>query len=283
MTAHGLSPTSDVVVQTPFGEFRPGALALSVWWLATTRLLPRSVRKWFRKRLARNFPGPFDVETEGIRMRAWPVENRCDRVVVGRGELPESPERRLIEPLLKTGMSFVDVGANVGVYTLFVSARTGGSASVLALEPHPRTFAKLKCNCALGGYDNVRALNLAAGPQRNVATLFSDGGGNIGGASLLVEAAGDAKSVDVQIAPLAEILLDNGVTHIDLLKADIEGFEDRALKPLFEDQDLEHLWPKAVLLETVHEALWQDDLMALLKRYGYEVDGRTDENVLLRR
>lgn len=216
-------------------------------------------------------------------MRAWPVENRCDRVVVGRGELPEGLERQLIEPLLKSGMSFVDVGANVGVYTLFVSDRTGGSASVLALEPHPRTFAKLKCNCTLGGYGNVIALNLGAGPKRDVATLFSDGGGNIGGASLLVEATGNAKSVDVQIAPLAEILLDNGVTQIDLLKADIEGFEDRALKPLLDDQDLEHLWPRAVLLETVHEALWQDDLMALLKRRGYEIAGRTDENVLLRR
>ncbi len=240
------------------------------------------MRKWFRKRLARRFPGPFDIETEGIRLRAWPAENRCDRVVTGKGELPERPERQLIEPLLKPGMTFVDVGANVGIYSLFVSMKTAGRANVLALEPHPRTFAKLKCNCVLGGFGNVRAVNLAAGPKQDQAALYNDGGGNIGGASLLAEAAGDARSVAVQIAPLAEILQDNGIKHIDLLKADIEGFEDRALKPLFDDEKLKHVWPDAILLETVHEALWNSNLIAVLTDRGYKIDGRTEENVLLK-
>lgn len=267
----------------PFGALRPGFAASAAWLLATTKRLPRSTRKWFRKRLAKRFPGPFDVEAEGVRLRAWPAENRCDRVAVGRGVLPEAPERRLIDPLLEAGMTFVDVGANVGVYSLYVSARTGGSARVLALEPHPRTFAKLARNVALNGFDRVLALNLAAGPEAGEAQLFSDGGGNIGGASMLEDKGAARLSVAIATRPLPDILRDNAVDRIDLLKADVEGYEDRALMPLLDGPALEPRWPRAVLIEIVNRSLWQVDVIAALEGRGYRVTGQTEENLLLAR
>ncbi len=216
-------------------------------------------------------------------MRAWPSENRCDRIATGQGHLPEAPERALIEPLLSSGMAFVDVGANVGVYSLFVSARTNGSARVLALEPHPRTYAKLTCNCRLNGWKNILAVNLAAGAQQGEALLYSDSGGNIGGSSLVAAAAGTEVSQTIATKPLPDILHDAGFDGIDLLKADVEGFEDRALIPLFTDKALQPLWPAAILIETVHQALWQHDLLAILQQHGYSVAARTEENLLLTR
>ncbi|MEZ5811361.1 MAG: FkbM family methyltransferase [Rhizobiaceae bacterium] len=267
----------------PFGALRPGFPARAAWLLATTKRLPRPARKWFRKRLAVRFPGPFDVEAEGVRLRAWPAENRCDRVAVGRGVLPEAPERRLVDPLLRPDMTFVDIGANVGVYSLHVSARTGGGARVLALEPHPRTFAKLARNVALNGFDRILALNLAAGPEAGEALLFSDGGGNIGGASMLEGKGAARQSVAVATCPLPDILRDNSINRIDLLKADVEGYEDRALMPLLDDPTLEPLWPGAVLIETVNRSLWRTDVVAALEGRGYHVAGRTEENLLLTR
>jgi len=269
--------------ETPFGSFPAHVIARIAWRLATTKHLSPQLRRRFRKRLAHGFPGPFDVTVEGIRLRAWPAENRCDRVVLGRGELPESPERRLIEPLVKPGMTFIDVGANVGVYSLFVSVKTGGTARILSLEPHPRTYRKLVVNRRLNGFDNIRPVNMAAGEDTATMELFSDGGGNIGGASLLREASGDANAVEITARPMPEILRDNTVGEIDLLKADVEGFEDRAVLPLFEDAASRRLWPSAMLIETVHRKLWRRDLVEILQGHGYRVAGETTENLLLRR
>lgn len=266
-----------------FGRFMPGIQAKTAWWLATTKMLSRPARKWFRKRLARRFPGPFDIVVEGTKLRAWPKENRCDRVAVGRGVLPEAAERRLIAPLLKPDMRFVDIGANIGVYSLFVASQTGDNAKILSLEPHPRTFAKLVCNRRLNGFGSIRPVNLAAAPSETEMMLFSDGGGNIGGASLLAEAAGGATSVAVKAKPLPEILDEYGFDRIDLLKADVEGFEDDALWPLFAESILEPLWPTALLIETVHRPLWRNDLIAELRAKGYSVVGQTAENMLLQR
>lgn len=204
-------------------------------------------------------------------------------MALGRGELPESPERRLIEPLVKPGMTFIDIGANVGVYSLFVSVKTGGTARILSLEPHPRTYRKLVVNRRLNGFDNIRPVNMAAGEDTATVKLFSDGGGNIGGASLLREASGDANAVEITARPLPEILRDNTVGEIDLLKADVEGFEDRAVLPLFEDAASRRLWPSAMLIETVHRKLWRRDLVEILQGHGYRVAGETTENLLLRR
>ena len=270
-------------MQAPFGFFPMGSFARLAWWLATTKHLSRRSRKWFRKRLARRFSGPFDVVAEGVIIRAWPAENRCDRIAAGQGCLPETAERKLIEPFLKADMFFVDVGANVGIYSLFVSARTNGTAHVLALEPHPRTFAKLTCNCALNGWHNIQSVNLAAGPEDGEAVLFSDGGGNIGGASLVAEASGTATSQKITTKSLPDILTMNGFKQIDLLKADVEGFEDRALLPLFADAANMSMWPSAILVETVHQALWRGDLLGTLRDCGYAVAGQTSENLLLTR
>ena len=204
-------------------------------------------------------------------------------MVLGRGELPESPERRLIEPLVKPGMTFIDIGANVGVYSLFVSVKTGGTARILSLEPHPRTYRKLVVNRRLNGFDNIRPVNMAAGEDTATMELFSDGGGNIGGASLLREASGDANAVEITARPLPEILRDNTVGDIDLLKVDVEGFEDRAVLPLFEDAASRRLWPSAMLIETVHRKLWRRDMVEILQGHGYRVAGETTENLLLRR
>ncbi len=266
-----------------FGTYLPSIPARVSWMLATGRPLSRGIRKWFRKRLARNFPGPFDVVAEDIRLRAWPTENRCDRVAVGREELPERLERELIRPLLKPGMTFVDIGANVGVYSLFISHQTGGRADIFAFEPHPRTYLKLKTNCMLNDFIQVRMFNFGIGARQTDAELFSDGGGNIGGSSLLAEAAGATTSVTVSVRPLFDVLQEKNVTHIDLLKIDIEGFEDRALVPLLRSTTGKNLWPKAILLETVHQQLWQEDLLSILGEAGYQTIGRTDENLLLQR
>lgn len=270
-------------LRAEFGSLKPGPIARFAWWLATLRRASSRQRRFFRKRLAVRFPGPFDIEVEGIRIRAWPAENHSDRTMVGRLELPERRERSMIAPLLQPKMVFVDIGANIGLYSLLISAKTGAKAHIIALEPHPDTFAKLCFNRDVNGFANIAAYNLAAGSQSGREILYFDGGGNIGGASMLAEATQPRASIEIESRPLPDILREAGVDHVDLLKIDIEGFEDRALTPLFASAENRRLWPEAILLETVHRHLWQTDLLEMLERLGYSISGRTPENVLLKR
>ena len=268
-------------IATAYGQRVPSRFARLVWALTVSNDIPQLRRKAIRKHFARRCAGPFDVTAGGIAFRAYPAENRDDRMLVGLGELPEPAEHALIAPFLKPGMVFVDIGANVGTYALHVATRAGPDTRVLAFEPHPRTFAKLAYNLDANGVKNVVAKNLAIAAEVGTMDLYSDGGGNIGHASLLREGAGAVRSTQaVPVAPLATILAEEGVDGVDLLKIDVEGFEDRALLPLFE-QAPERLWPKAILIETVLSMLWQRDCLAVLADKGYHRAGATAENVLL--
>ncbi len=276
------APKIELDNESPFGSRKPGFGARVSWKLAAASWLPKNLRQYVRKTYGYRAPGPFDIQVDGLNFRAYPAENYCDRIMLGRSALPEPAERVLVRNLVTSGMVFVDVGANVGTYSLDVARLAGPDATILAFEPHPRTFAKLSFNCAANNAARIRLFNKGIGPQESTMELWSDGGGNIGHASLLPEGAGKAVAHEtVDIVVLSTVLATERVDQIDLLKIDIEGFEDQALLPVF-DRAPKRLWPRAILLETVHRHLWQTDCLERLVELGYDVAEETAENVLLK-
>ena len=274
-------PPAPLDTTTEFGRLQAGWYVRMLWRLTVMSAFPTRWRKRLRKVLARRWPGPFDVTVEGVNMRVYPAENRDDRVLLGLGRLPEADEHALIRPFVGPGKMFVDIGANIGTYSLWVARTAAPGTRVVAFEPHPRTFGKLAFNLQANGAGNVVARNLAIAAEAGSMNLFSDGGGNIGHASLLREGAGAVRSIEtVGVAPLGQALADLGIARIELLKIDVEGFEDRALMPLF-DHAPETLWPKAILIETVLSHHWERDCLAELAAKGYHRQAATSENVLM--
>ena len=234
-----------------------------------------------RKKFARKQPGPYDVKFAGINWRLYPEENYCDRVIFARKALPEMEEHNALLPYIKPNMTFVDIGANVGSYSLFVAHNSTNTARIIALEPHPDTFQKLHYNLQANRVENATPLQLASGPKPTMLPLWSDGGSNIGHTSILKEGTSNAKLfVDVNVLPLKDILTKQDISTIDLLKIDIEGFEDQVLMPFFETSD-KHLWPRLILIETAHQSLWKTDLIGWMKSAGYKIIFKTQENLLL--
>ncbi|MEM7695074.1 MAG: FkbM family methyltransferase [Pseudomonadota bacterium] len=245
---------------------------------APPRLIRRAplIREPLRRFMKRHAPrGPLTRTVEGLTFELAPRDNKVDFDIWYKGRLEEGVERRFLAKAQPEGGVFVDIGANIGLYTLAL-LRDRPDARAIAIEPLARLRARLFKNLAANGLSaTIRAE--AVGPAGE-ADLFESL--NAGASSLL--SAGQQGGVQrVTVRPLAEILADEGV-RAHAIKIDVEGFEDEALMPFFDTVPREN-WPVAVVMETLHRAAWRRDCLLELLEQGYQIKEQTAENVCLRR
>ena len=130
------------------------------------------------------------------------------------------------------------------------------------------------------GYPQVRLVAAAAGPADGELLIETDGD-NLGASHIVSEKA-SAKAIKVPSLRLRRILEEAGVTQVNALKIDIEGFEDRVLTGFFAEAP-QALWPRAVVIEHLSKDEWLDDCIADMRTRGYIETGRTRSNTLLAR
>ncbi|HEU4557637.1 MAG TPA: FkbM family methyltransferase [Longimicrobium sp.] len=182
-------------------------------------------------------------------------------------------EMALLDALLRPGGTLVDVGANWGWFTLLGAARVGAAGRVVALEPDPRLFAQLEANLAANALAQVDALPLAAAGRDATLTLegYDPHAGNWG-VSSLVAGQGGGHRFEVAGRRVDGVLDEQGIGTVDLLKMDIEGAEDQALRGM--EAGLAGGRYRRLLVE-LHPGLHPrggallDDVAALLRKAGY--------------
>lgn len=291
-----LEPQSPV---KPYGALAPGAFDSVV--IAATSGLPDNwlgmrlaigLRKLVMSRLEKN--GGLDVERWGLKLRLHPRDNGCEKGLLFTPQLYEAPERAALAARIDRVRAegrpfvFVDIGANVGLFSLFVAA-TARAASILAIEPEPGNFARLAFNIAANPGLPITPLALALGETEGTARILlnaRDRGGTrmaAAGTQACGTLAGETRAggVEVTCRPLLAVVSDAGLTGIDALKIDVEGAEDKVLVPFFRDAPAA-LWPGLIVIED-SSAEWASDLFALLASKGYQVSSRSRQNVMLRR
>jgi FkbM family methyltransferase len=184
----------------------------------------------------------------------------------------EPQETALLQSLLRPGMTFVDVGANWGYFTLLAAGLVGRGGRVVSLEPDPRLFALLRANLARNGLDFVAARQVAAADRPGTLHLegFDEEAGNWGLSRLTDRPA--AATFAVAACPVDALLDELAIDRIDLLKMDIEGAEDLALQGM--QEGLKRQRYQRILLE-VHPTLLAEkgrsveDVFARLTGAGY--------------
>ena len=266
--------------QLPFGTFSPNTQQAKAIALAR-RFDPGPLSKFAasiaKRMIYPTLHGPLDVVTWGIRMRLDPRKNITEKRLLLSPSRFELEERLALQAFLKVGDVFVDVGANVGAYTLWAANLIGPDGRVVALEPQPAVLARLRTNIALNPDFNVQVFPCGAGP-RDGHILLSVGSSNEGGASMATTHGG-SESVKVSVRPLLDIVEEAELTRIDAMKVDIEGFEDKALLPFFESA-APKMWPRMLILER-SEKDWSEDLLEALARAGYISQFATKRNYVL--
>jgi FkbM family methyltransferase len=273
---------------SPYGSRAPGWLDQAA--IALTRSMPNN---WLGLRLAILFRriitsrlgrGALDTDLWGMRLRLYALGNGCEKNalftpqmfdVMERGVLADAIARRSGEPF-----TFVDIGANVGLYSLFVASRAK-AARILAIEPQPGILDRLRFNLAVNPHIAVTVLPIALADRDGTVELVLDPSDS-GGTHLESQARPAARQnvVNVPCRTLAAVIGEAGLTRVDALKIDVEGAEDLVLVPFFRDAP-ESLWPDLILIEDTRD-LWQTDVFALLERHGYNVTARSRQNVALR-
>jgi FkbM family methyltransferase len=125
---------------------------------------------------------------------------------------------------LRPGDTFVDVGANIGYYTLVGATIVGDSGRAVAIEASPSICARLARNVSANRADNVRIVNAAALGHRATMKLYRGNSANCGQTTLIEPGQGELEC-EVQAAPLHELLTDAELQSARLIKIDTEGAE----------------------------------------------------------
>ena len=272
-----------------FGDFQPGPL--KAW--ARNRALRLRKRDWCGRQLSslylRLAGGKlrgecYDVDVfESQRARLHPSDNICEKRVYCTPQFWDALEREKLASVIAAHtdgeFSFVDIGANAGLYTLFAlsAAKASGVAlKYVAVEPEPTMRARLEYNLHASRAAGGIVLPWAVTPKREQVALYPNQK-NRGETSL----NGQGESISVEGRPLTDVFGAADFSRVDAMKIDIEGAEHPALSQMFEDAP-ETLWPRLLLLEVRHDGE-KDSTLELCLDSGYEIVLATKMNAVLRR
>lgn len=269
---------------TPFGTFAPhGAIARIIGWTrcASDSFLGRKLAYALRRiGLGRLNGKPVDIEALGAQMRLYPEGNVCEKRVLFTPQYFDAREREMLAARIRDGFCFIDIGANIGAYSLFVAAKAGPRARILAIEPQPEIFARLTYNIAQNPFGTVKAIACALADKPGELTLFLDPG-NKGESSVRILRSSAATAVRVPATTLFALMQSEGYDRLDAIKLDVEGAEDLILEPFLNDAP-EALWPGFVIIED-SRGRWQSDLPKLLESKGYRLLAQTRLNLVYER
>jgi FkbM family methyltransferase len=123
---------------------------------------------------------------------------------------------------------FIDVGANIGVFTIAFSRFFDRT---IAIEANPNTFAILQANILLRELSRVKPLCVAASNASKASTIFVSADGSLGGATMNPHQHKLPKLINIECRPLDDIVDECGSgVHVGMVKIDVEGHELNVLE-----------------------------------------------------
>jgi FkbM family methyltransferase len=196
-----------------------------------------------------------------------------------------------VRSALKEGDTFVDVGANIGYYSLVASRIVCSSGKVFAVEASPSNYERMRQNLSLNGATNIRPINAAASDSRGELTLFLGPPDNRGHSTTVMSLAdreGLQPEATVPADTLEELVGKQDLRNARLIKIDVEGAERAVLAPLF--TSLEKFSPETewlLELAPVYSASGQGDVDEIFDAftspgyYAYSIPNKYEHQFFL--
>ncbi|MEE9387698.1 MAG: FkbM family methyltransferase [Paracoccaceae bacterium] len=235
--------------------------------IARNSLLSRgNMRKILTRLIIRLGGGkPLDIEFRGCKFRISGRGNLVEYGLLLRDDYNQPDLDFLLEGL-KQGDTFVDIGCNIGLYTLPLARRVGPKGKTICIDANPNMTARLKWNAQASGLKGI--------------SVYTTGVSDISGRANLKMRKNDLAIVRLEesadghfpVRTLQSIIEQENLTKIHALKIDVEGHEDKILVPFFETSAAEIL-PKRIVIESV-----QAGCQRVFKQNGYILVGHSKNN-----
>jgi len=181
----------------------------------------------------------------------------------------------LITSVLREGDCFIDIGANVGQFSLAAAACVGASGRVIAIEPNPSICTELLVNRRLNGFENKIEVIAAALAEDSKCLRFQMPPSNNRGMSRECDPAnkGSEETFIVPALSLANLLQSIGVGKVKFVKIDVEGAELRVLQGMFQNE--RRFYPENIVFEFLPEhfnyGTSPAQLVECLEQNGYKI------------
>ncbi len=161
----------------------------------------------------------FDYELE------LDLSNHVDRLIYLGCYEPANSHR--FERLLEPGATVIDVGANIGYFSLLGASRVGAGGRVFAIEPHPLNFAELERTVRRNRLAQVYPLQLGLSDRSGQGEIsMPDQEKYPNRTATMLPASGD-RAFAVPVCTLDALMAERGIERVDLLKIDVEGYESK--------------------------------------------------------
>lgn len=264
-----------VSAEPPFGAYSPNGVQRGL--LAAFRVPPLN-RGALRYRLARMVlergAGSLDVR---FRDGAFRVRNEGHptEYAILLNPRYNAPEIDFLLNGLPEGGTAIDLGANIGLFSIVLAVKAGPRGRVLAIDASDRFLAHLAFNAAASRLDNVTIAHVAVGDREAMARLVPVSG-NPGTATTATDDAGG-----IPMKPLLTVMDQAGIERAEVLKVDIDGGEEAALVPFFTQAPDARLPARLV----VEHALFDGGTRVLeaIENRGFRLTGKTRSNLLYER
>jgi len=240
----------------------PGSIGKA--FLAAHYLNPH-LREHPRRRVVRTrFGARFAVDTQDLIQRYLYLFGAWEPNMTG-----------WLQRRLKPGDGFIDIGANVGVFSVLASQLVGDEGQVVAIEASPVFHHRLLQQSRLNGCRNIRAVNAAVSDSRETLTFVLASSHNMGANSIVPYDGPAEATFETEARPLPELLDSSEVANARVIKIDVEGAEGsvvRGLAPI-----LDKLRPDGeITVEVTPERMAQlgdsaDELLKTMADAGFHV------------
>jgi FkbM family methyltransferase len=275
---------SETIEAPAFGAFAPSS-ALARVMRATRACGPGwgAMRRAFALRAVGQRlvgPGAVDAEALGARMRLYPGDNVCEKRLLYTPQYFDPAELAALAQRSRADLVFIDVGANVGAYALWMAQRVGRQARILAIEAQPELYERLVFNIRQNAAPSIKAIGCALADRDGEVTLFLDSRNRARASIRMMHADLGAQTL-VPARSLARLVAEEGLERIDAMKLDAAGAEDIILEPFLRAAPAA-LWPGLLLIDAPAVAA-ADGLAALIAGKGYREILRSRANVMFER
>ena len=159
----------------------------------------------------------------------------------------EIAETEVVKRIIKPGMCVLEIGANIGYYTILMGKLIGAGGKIYAYEPYPPSVDILARNVKLNNLtDIVEVHDFAVSSENAIQKLYLGKASNVHSLINLKTGNNDANCIEVKTKDIKEILIDTN-RKIDLIRMDIEGHERELFSRL--SKDISPFLPNRIFFE----------------------------------